>query len=144
MQEEFYKIFGIIIIIFLLIYIYLKFIKFKSRVLEGLTGSNNTTSTLTSNISSYSTSSLSQYNMLQAQLNPIININNSRTDIDQSIINMDDYVSALMLKQFLSFDIANMSEESVTNLLVKLNVLNDGKKSLNTLIKNVTIITGIK
>jgi hypothetical protein len=145
MQEEFFKIIGIIIFICILIYVVLKSIKYKSNLLEGIDSTTTTSDTISDftttnlgNIKSYKDKLESQYNTLKASMK--INSTN-KTEFDDAVIFMDDYVSAMMINTFLNMNPNNISDQAVTDVLTKLNVLNEGKKSLNTLLKCITIVS---
>jgi hypothetical protein len=157
MHEELIKIIAIVIFIGILIYVVLKSIKYKSNLMEGFdttsiigttgTGTTDTTvgaskttnftSTNLGNIDTYSGNLDSRYNTLKAGMK--INSTNVNS-FHNAIIAMDDNVSIMMINTLLNMDPNNITDASIANVLTKLNLLDAGKKSLNTLLKSVDFV----
>lgn len=155
MHEELIKIIAIVIFIGILIYVVLKSIKYKSSLMEGFdttsiigtTGTTDTsvgaskttnfTSTNLGNIDTYSGNLDSRYNTLKAGMK--INSTNVNS-FHNAIIAMDDNVSIMMINTLLNMDPNNITDASISNILTKLNLLDAGKKSLNTLLKSVDFV----
>jgi len=133
-QDEFFKIIGIIIVCFFIIYMAIKMFQLQTKVIEGLTnadGTINTSSTPPSSgeagtAASYAAAIKAQVVKLQDELL----IAKYRKDYEAAIINLDDYIGFLMLKQTLNVKIdGDMKSkiEAVNNL----NILKSAKDSLN-------------
>ena len=60
-----------------------------------------------------------------------------RKDYETTIINMDDYISMLMLKQVLNIDLNNTDMKTVTENMNSLNILKSSKDALNDVMKFV-------
>ena len=64
-------------------------------------------------------------------------ISKYRKDYETTIINMDDYISMLMLKQVLNINLNNTDMNSVTENMNRLNILKSSKDALNDVMKFV-------
>ena len=64
-------------------------------------------------------------------------ISKYRKDYESTIINMDDYISMLMLKQVLNIDLNNTDMKTVTENMNSLNILKSSKDALNDVMKFV-------
>jgi hypothetical protein len=53
------------------------------------------------------------------------------------IIQMDDFITALMLQKIMSIDKTSLTEDNLVDVIGKINVLNQGKQSLNSVMKFV-------
>ena len=60
-----------------------------------------------------------------------------RKDYETTIINMDDYISMLMLKQVLNMNLNNTDMKAVTENINRLNILKSSKDALNDVMKFV-------
>jgi hypothetical protein len=60
-----------------------------------------------------------------------------RKDYETTIINMDDYISMLMLKQVLNINLNNTDMKAVTENINRLNILKSSKDALNDVMKFV-------
>ena len=133
-QDEFFKIIGIIIVAFFIIYMATKMFKLQTSVIEGLTnsdGSSMATSTPPSSgeagtAASYAAAIKAQVVKLQDELL----IAKYRNDYETAIINLDDYIGYLMIKQALNL---KLDEDIRSNLdaINNLNILKSSKDSLN-------------
>ena len=130
-QEEIFKIIGIIVVCFFIIYMTLKMFSLQSQVIEGLTNPDGTSTTSSSgeagNAVSYAASIKSYVVKLQDELL----ISKYRKDYEAVIINLDDYIGYLMIKQTLNM---NLSGDMATNIkaIENLNILRHSKESLNS------------
>jgi len=131
-QEEIFKIIGIIVVCFFIIYMTLKMFTLQTQVIEGLTNPDgtNASSSLSGeagNAVSYAESIKSRVVKLQDELL----ISKYRKDYEAVIINLDDYIGYLMIKQTLNM---NLSGDMVTNIkaIENLNILRHSKESLNS------------
>ena len=48
---------------------------------------------------------------------------------------MDDLINALMLQKILSISQSSLSEDTLLDVIDKINKMNEGKKSLNSIMK---------
>ena len=141
MHSETYKIFGIILFVFVLIYLAIQHLKFQTKVMEGMT--NNDTinkmisDNLGSNAQSYADKISKSFNSLKDSLLVVQN----KEAYENIVINFDDYLSTLMIQNMLKMDQSNINEDSAMEVIEKINKLATGKQSLNTLIKAIHIIS---
>lgn len=125
METDLFILIIIIAIIFCVLFWGAKIFKSQTSVLEGLT--NNQTTGVTSSANSYSELIKSEAVKLQDSLL----VSKYRTDYENVILNMDDFVNMLMLN--LVLNMKNTSDHSqVIDSLNKLNTLTRAKESLNT------------
>ena len=132
MQEDMFKIIGIVLVSFLIIYIVVKMFQLQASVIEGLTNTDSVSSSIVpqtgeaGTASSYAASIKSQVVKLQDELL----ISKYRGNYETAIINLDDYIGMLMIKLVLNMKIdgdIKTSIESINNL----NILKNSKDSLN-------------
>ena len=137
MHEEFFKIVGILIVCFFIIYIVVKMFHLQSTVLEGLTNGSDTTTTTTTNTvnpssgeagnaSSYAAAIKANVVKLQDELL----VSKYRKDYETAIINLDDYIGYLMIKQTLNMNLNGDTKSNIT-AINNLNTLKDSKDALN-------------
>jgi hypothetical protein len=133
-QDEFFKIIGILIVSFLIIYFVVKMFKLQATVLEGLTnGSDDTDSSLSSSngeagtAASYAATIKAQTVKLQDELL----ISKYRKDYENVIINLDDYLGYVMIKQVLNMKVSDNLQANMVSIN-NLNSLKSAKDSLNT------------
>ena len=149
MNEDFLKIVGIVVIISILIFLAIKLLKVQVKVMEGLTNSDESGSSASNsnnNPKNGEAGSANQYaNDIEnknTKLEDGLLIPKYRTDYEQIILNMDDYINILMLKTILNININDDNVEgnkpnSNTALFESLNTLNNAKTSLNNVMKFV-------
>jgi hypothetical protein len=130
-QEDVFKIIGIIVVCFFIIYMTLKMFSLQSQVIEGLTNPDGTSGTSSSgeagNAISYASSIKSRVIKLQDELL----ISKYKKNYEDVIINLDDYIGYLMIKQTLNM---SLSGDMATNIkaIENLNILRHSKESLNS------------
>ena len=132
MHEEFFKIVGILIVCFFIIYIVVKMFHLQATVLEGLTNGTETTATNPSsgeagNAASYAASIKANVVKIQDELL----ISKYRKDYETAIINLDDYIGYLMIKQTLNMNL-NGDIKANIEAINNLNILKGSKEALNT------------
>lgn len=123
-QDEFFKIIGIIIVSFFIIYMVVNMFQLQSNVIEGLT--NPDTSEEAGSASTYAANIKSQIVKLQDKLL----ISKYRKDYEAAIINLDDYVGYLMIQQVLNMKLGNDMKTNIDTINT-LNILKNSKESLN-------------
>lgn len=132
MHEEFFKIVGILIVCFFIIYIVVKMFHLQATVLEGLTNGTETTVTNPSsgeagNAASYAASIKANVVKIQDELL----ISKYRKDYETAIINLDDYIGYLMIKQTLNMNL-NGDIKANIETINNLHILKSSKEALNT------------
>ena len=133
-QDEFFKIVGILIVCFFIIYMAVKMFHLQTSVVEGLTNADGTISSSTTAPSSGEAGTAASYAAaIKAQvvkLQDELLISKYRKDYEAAIINLDDYFGFSMLKLCLNL---KMSEDNKSNfeIINKLNILKNAKESLN-------------
>jgi len=135
-QEELFKIIGIIIVCFFIIYMVVKMFQLQTSVIEGLTtGSDALTSNNTNVPSSGEAGTATSYAAtIKAQvvkLQDELLIAKYRKDYESIIINLDDYIGYLMLKQTLNMKLGGDTKDNIVSVN-NLNILKEAKDSLNT------------
>lgn len=133
-QEEFFKIIGIIIVCFLIIYMTTKMFQSNTSIVEGLTNPDGTISSSTTPSSGEAGTSTSYAAAIKAQvvkLQDELLIAKYRKDYESVIINLDDYIGYLMLKQTLNMKLDGDMKVNI-DALNNLNILKNSKDSLNT------------
>lgn len=127
-QDEFFKIIGIVIVSFFIIYMAIKMFQLQTSVIEGLTNESSVspTSGEAGTATSYAASIKAQVVKLQDELL----VAKYRKDYESAIINLDDYVGYLMIQQTLNMKL-NGDMKTTIELLNNLNVLKSAKESLN-------------
>jgi hypothetical protein len=123
-QDEFFKIIGLIIVSFFIIYMVVKMFQLQSNVIEGLT--NPDTSEEAGSASTYAANIKSQIVKLQDKLL----ITKYRKDYESAIINLDDYIGYLMIEQVLNMKLGNDMKTNIETINT-LNILKNSKESLN-------------
>lgn len=133
-QDEFFKIVGIIIVCFFIIYMVVNMFHLQTKVIEGLTNADGTiTPPATAQSSGEAGTAASYAAAIRAQvvkLQDEMLISKYRKDYETAIINLDDYFGFSMLKLALNL---KMSNDNKTNFdtIDKLNALKSAKESLN-------------
>jgi hypothetical protein len=134
MKEDYLKVFAILVAALIIVYLVLNMFHIQP-LKEGL--ENQTTSTnitdLTASMTGVAGGAANYAAAIKSktvQLQDTILISKYRTDYENTIINMDDYFSMLMLEQILSM---NPGDDINQNLqrIAAINTLSNGKKSLN-------------
>jgi hypothetical protein len=131
MKDVFFKIIGIIIVCFFIIYIVMKMFQLQTKVIEGLTNDDGTSSSSNSSsdevatIESYAASIKAHLIKMQDELL----ISKYKKKYEDVIIDLDDYIGYLMIKQVINMKLGDM----VSNIqdIENLNVLKNSKDSLN-------------
>ena len=133
-QDEFFKIVGILIVCFFIIYMVLKMFTLQNSVIEGLTNADGTVSQDTpapssgeaGRAASYAAAIKAQVVKLQDELL----VAKYRKDYETAIINLDDYIGYLMIKQALTLKLDGDMKSNMVSINA-LNILKSSKESLN-------------
>ena len=133
-QDEFFKIVGILIVCFFIIYMVLKMFALQNSVIEGLTNADGTVSQDTSAPSSGEAGRAASYAAaIKAQvvkLQDELLVAKYRKDYETAIINLDDYIGYLMIKQALTLKLDGDMKSNI-EAINALNILKSSKESLN-------------
>ena len=133
-QEEIFKIIGIIVVCFFIIYMVVKMFQLQTSVIEGLTtGSDALTSNGTTPTSGEAGTATSYAAAIKAQvvkLQDELLISKYRKDYEAAIINLDDYIGYLMIKQTLNMKLGGDTKSNM-EAINNLNILKGAKESLN-------------
>jgi hypothetical protein len=131
-QDEFFKIVGILIVGFFIIYMVVKMFQLQTSVIEGLTNPDGSSVTPPASgeagtAASYAASIKAQVVKLQDELL----VAKYRKDYESAIINLDDYIGYLMIKQSLNMKLDGDIKANIEGLN-NLSILKTAKDSLNT------------
>ena len=133
-QDEFFKIIGIIIVCFFIIYMAIKMFQLQTKVIEGLTNPDGTISPSATPPSSGEAGTAASYAAaIKAQvvkLQDELLIAKYRKDYESVIINLDDYLGYLMIKQSLNMKLDGDMKANI-EAINNLNILKNAKDSLN-------------
>lgn len=133
-QDEFFKIVGILIVCFFIIYMVVKMFHLQTSVIEGLTNADGTISPDATPPSSGEAGTAASYAAaIKAQvvkLQDELLVAKYRKDYEAAIINLDDYIGYLMIKQTLNMKIGEDTKSNLDSINA-LNILNNSKASLN-------------
>ena len=129
MNEDLLKILVVLGIAFIIVGLGMNIFKMNKNVREGLT--NQETAGAGSNGEAGNASNFAA--AIKAQtvlLHDTLLISKYRADYENIIINMDDYLSMLMVKQVLNIDTTKDMQTNISSLAA-LNTISSAKKSLN-------------
>lgn len=135
--EDILKLIGFLVVAMFVIHYFISCVHVQTSVIEGLTNPDTTTSTTstTSNSSDGVAMNAANYaatiKAKTVQLQDELLISKYRKDYEAAIINMDDYINMLMLKQVLSVS----SNGSPNAAFQTLTMLKNSKDTLNTTMK---------
>ena len=129
MSEDLLKIIGIVVLVVFLLYLASNALKLhlnlQRNIMEGLT--NNVENGVGGSAATYATSIAQQATVLQDSLL----IKKYKTDYENVVINLEEYLGLAMLQSALQFSpTGGMSPENLT-ILTNLNTLNNAKQTLN-------------
>lgn len=133
-QDELFKIIGIIIVCFFIIYMALKMFQLQTSVIEGLTNADGTISPSATPPSSGEAGTAASYAAaIKAQvvkLQDELLVAKYRKDYEAAIINLDDYIGYMMIKQTLNMKLDGDMKSNI-EAINNLNILKNSKDSLN-------------
>jgi hypothetical protein len=139
-NEDLLKFIGMLVVVGILVFMAVKFLKLQVKVLEGATNMSDAGAA-----SSGEAGNASAYNAkLKASVVKIqdtLLISKYRADYENILLNLDDYISLLMLKTSLNVNLDSEPEAGKPNpnmaLLSALKTLSDAKVSLNSVMKYI-------
>ena len=135
MTDDIFKIGGFFIILVIIIFYINKCMYIQTAIIEGLTNSDEPDATATPSANGEAGNSANYAAGIRAkvvQLQDELLISKYRKEYENAIINMDDYVSMMMLKTVLSMKANDSNPKANIELLSSLNVLKNSKDALNT------------
>jgi hypothetical protein len=137
MTETLLKILVVIVILFIL---YLSFQT--SRVKEGLTNSDLSSTTTSSSsttappgLAGSASSYASSISNKVTQLSDSLLISKYNSDYVNVIDTMQNYINALSLELILSIDASDLANNNISSTLETLNIYNNAQNSLNNVLK---------
>jgi hypothetical protein len=141
-QDECFKIVGILIVSFFIIYMVVKMFHLQTSVIEGLTnadgtiisGSDALSSDTTAPSSGEAGTAASYAAAIKAQvvkLQDELLVAKYRKDYEAAIINLDDYIGYLMIKQTLNMKLSGDIKANI-EAINNLNILKSSKEALNS------------
>jgi hypothetical protein len=138
MRDDFLKLLGLIIVAAYFVYLAVRSMKLQSSIMEGLTNPPaSTDNALTQNKASGAQAYADEIQKIYAKITDNLLIKDNRTAYENVIIQMDDFITALMLQKIMSIDKTSLTEDNLVDVIGKINVLNQGKQSLNSVMKFV-------
>ena len=130
-QDEFFKIIGIIIVCFFIIYMATKMFTLQTRIVEGLTNADGTiTPTPSSGEAGTATSYAAAIKAQVVKLQDELLVAKYRKDYEAAIINLDDYIGYMMIQQTLNMKLGGDIKTNI-EAINNLNILKNSKESLN-------------
>jgi hypothetical protein len=138
-NEDILKFLGICVVVGVLVFYGVKFLKLQAQVLEGATTMSNsgTTTTTTNGVGG----GASQYNTaLKAQVTNMqdtLLIPKYRSEYENVLLNLEDFINLSMLRASLNIITEDTQEARRTNqvLYSSLKTMSDAKGSLNSIMK---------
>lgn len=141
MNEDFFKIIGIIIVVGYLIYLAVKSMSLQSSIMEGLTNpslSPASNEALSKNGASGAQDYANAINKMHSRISDSLLIKDNRTAYENVVIQLDDLINASMLKHIMSVNQEDLKDDGkLYDVVDRINRMNDGKKSLNTIMKYI-------
>lgn len=135
-MTEFIKTITVLIVAFMTVYVIIALFQPKNTI-EGLTNEDGTTSSSKSgeagSAASYADSIKAQVTKIQDELL----VSKYRKDYENTIINMDDLVGTMMIKQIQNMTIGGSDPKALILSLNNLNTLKAAKDSLNVAMKHL-------
>jgi hypothetical protein len=138
MTEDFIKLLGIVVVVGFIVYLATKMLSLHMNVVEGLTNpSSSSTSSASNGIAASSTDYASTLKNQVTQLQDTLLVSKYRKEYETIILELDDYVGALMLSTALSINPSSSDAASNLTTIQQLNALNESKSALNNVMKYV-------
>ena len=132
------KIIGMIIFACGFMYLAMRALKTPLKVMEGLTNSTPTSATaLDDNKASGAQAYSDEIKKIYSKLSDNLLIKDNRTAYENVVIQMDDLINALMLQKMMSISKDSLAEDTIISMLSSLNILSQGKVSLNSVMKYI-------
>lgn len=147
--EDILKMIGFLVVAIFVIHYFIGCVHVQTSVIEGLTNADTTTTTTDTTSTGTTSTSTTTNNGVAGnaanyaasikaktiQIQDELLISKYRKDYESAIINIDDYINIMMLKQVLSMNSNNTNQKANIEMLNSLNVLKNAKDALNTTMK---------
>lgn len=141
-MEKILKTIGTIVVIFLMSFVFYKVFNlqlfFMKSIKEGLVSSSltSTTSTITDGYGINAKTMATNIKSLSTALSDKLVVSKYRTDYENIIINMEDYINLLMINNVLSFNASSFSnDDEIIKYLNNLGSLKSSRDALNDVMK---------
>lgn len=139
-HQEFLKIMGIVALCMIVVYYIVKCLHFQTSLIDAFTNEGETSdkpdTVKSANLTSGSGANAEKYaatiKSLTIKMQDELLIGKYRKDYENAIINLDDFVSMLMLKQVLSLKPNDGNPKANIEMLASLTVLKNSKDALNS------------
>jgi hypothetical protein len=133
---DLFKMIGIVIFVGIVLYIIVRALSLhldiQNNILEGMTNAGDN-----ENVGSGAASFSTKVTTLIAQVKDKLNVDKYRSDYENCIIHLDEYISGMMLLDILSLNPNSLPDEQVIKVMERINTLKNGKDSLNVLMKSL-------
>jgi hypothetical protein len=141
-DDDILKVVIFIILGIVFIYYVMKCMNLQSSLIEGLTNESPDTITSISDLNSNgiagnSAKYAATIKAKTVKLQDELLVSKYRKDYESAIINMDDYISVMMLKTVLSMKSNDVDSKANIELLSTLNILKNSQDALNTTMKHL-------
>ena len=131
------KIIGMILFACGFMYLAMKALKAPLKVMEGLTNPTPSATALDDNKASGAQAYSDEIKKIYSKLSDNLLIKDNRTAYENVVIQMDDLINALMLQKMMSISKDSLTEDTIISTLSSLNILSQGKLSLNSVMKYI-------
>ena len=122
------------LVLFFIFFCFISYYFYNSQIKQMKEGMNNISKTSHSiNSNEYHEKIKIGHNSLKTKLN----IPEYRTDYENVVIEMHDYIDGLMLNELLNVDSSNITSDNMINTIHNMNKLSSGKDSLNKVMKYI-------
>jgi len=141
-ENDFLKLIGLIVLVLFIVFVIYKSLNlqktFFKKTIEGMTNETTTSSSISSSgsgVGANSSSFSAKLSGLNTQNLDTLLISKYRTDYENIIINLEEYVNILMLNLALNVDTSN--QENAVKTLNDIGTLNTSMTALNNIMKYV-------
>jgi hypothetical protein len=133
---DLFKMIGIVIFVGIVLYILVRALSLhldiQNNILEGMTNGGDN-----ENVGSGAASFSTKVTTLIAQMKDKLNVDKYRSDYENCIIHLDEYIGGMMLLDILSLNPNSLPDDQVIKVLERINTMKNGKDSLNVLMKSL-------
>jgi len=138
-NEEILKFLGICVVVGVLVFYGVKFLKLQAQVLEGATNMSNsgTTTTTTNGVGGGSTQYNAALKALVTDMQDTLLIPKYRSEYENVLLNLEDFINLSMLRASLNIITEDTQEARRANQVFysSLKTMSDAKGSLNSIMK---------
>jgi len=139
-NEEILKFLGICVVVGVLVFYGVKFLKLQAQVLEGATNMSNsgtTTTTISNGVGGGSTQYNAALKALVTDMQDTLLIPKYRSEYENVLLNLEDFINLSMLRASLNIITEDTQEARRANQVFysSLKTMSDAKGSLNSIMK---------